>query len=98
MKSLFLGLAFLVSSSVAASAAVDCAKNYDDFWQKLIQNGSAKLSSEQIVSINRMGVRAYDACQSGDDFATTFFDRLQQSGNSKDFWQKLAESGNAKKK
>ena len=84
-----------------AHAATDCIGKYDSFWEKLSQYGNAKPTTEQVVGVNRQALRAYDACQSGDEanFAD-FWEKLNQYGNSKDdakkFFSELSQYGNAK--
>jgi hypothetical protein len=46
---------------------MDCGKLYKDFWQKRDPQSYARTSPEQLAGISRMALRAYDACQAGDE-------------------------------
>jgi hypothetical protein len=46
---------------------LDCGKLYKDFWQKRDPQSYARMSSEQLAGVSRMVLRAYDACQAGDE-------------------------------
>jgi hypothetical protein len=46
---------------------LDCGKLYKDFWQTRDSESYARTSSEQLAGISRMALRAYDACQAGDE-------------------------------
>ena len=46
---------------------MDCGKLYKDFWQKRDPQANARISSEQLAGISRLALRAYDACQAGDE-------------------------------
>jgi hypothetical protein len=46
---------------------LDCGKLYKDFWQSRDSESYARISSEQLAGISRMALRAYDACQAGDE-------------------------------
>ncbi len=84
-----------------AHAATDCIGKYDSFWEKMSQYGNAKPSTENVVAVNRAALRAYDACQSGDETSVReFWDKMSQYGNAKDdakkFFEELAQYGNVK--
>ncbi|WP_088344370.1 MULTISPECIES: hypothetical protein [Rhodomicrobium] len=87
-------------ASTAAHSATDCLAKYDDFWEKMRQFGAAKPSPEAVVDANRKGLRAFDACQSGDeasDFAH-FWENMQLYGGSKPddakkFWENIQKAG-----
>jgi anti-sigma-K factor RskA len=60
-------------------AAMDCGSLYKDFWRKLDRDKYAKISGEQLAGVSRMALRAYDACQAGDEpDAGTLFGRLRR--------------------
>ena len=60
-----------------AAAAMDCGGLYKDFWRKLDSEKYAKLPAEQQAGVSRMALRAYDACQAGDESdADALFGRL----------------------
>ena len=46
---------------------LDCGKLYKNFWQTRDAASYARISSEQLAGISRMALRAYDACQAGDE-------------------------------
>jgi hypothetical protein len=73
----------LTTVSAVAQTKVDCSRQYKDFWEKMDREKFAKISAEQFASVSRLALRAYDACQAGDDMdAKTQFDRL----NKLTFW------------
>jgi anti-sigma-K factor RskA len=60
-------------------ARMDCSRLYKDFWEKLDPDKYTKISPEQLAGVSRMALRAYDACQAGDDQdARALFGRLQR--------------------
>jgi len=60
-------------------AAMDCGGLYKDFWRKLDRDKYAKISAEQLAGVSRMALRAYDACQAGDEpDADALFGRLRR--------------------
>jgi hypothetical protein len=61
--------ALLVAGIAPANAASDCNSEYKNFFEKLQLNGNAKgMTGDQLADASRKGVRAYDACKSGDNF------------------------------
>ena len=46
---------------------MDCGKLYKDFWEQRDPQSYRRLSSEQLAGVSRMALRAYDACQAGDE-------------------------------
>jgi hypothetical protein len=46
---------------------MDCGKLYKDFWQTRDPQSYARISSEQLAGVSRLALRAYDACQAGDE-------------------------------
>ena len=47
---------------------MDCGALYKDFWGKLDRREiCASISAEQLAGVSRMALRAYDACQAGDE-------------------------------
>jgi hypothetical protein len=58
---------------------MDCGKAYKDFWERLDRERYAKISPEQLAGVSRMALRAYDACQAGDELeAKELFERLDR--------------------
>jgi hypothetical protein len=59
--------------------SVSCGTRYKDFWEQFDQQKYARISAEQLAGLSRMALRAYDACEAGDDQdATSLFDRLRR--------------------
>jgi hypothetical protein len=77
-----LALAMLASPALVAESAVaqtkmDCSRLYKDFWEKIDRQKYARISAEQLAGVSRLALRAYDACQAGDELdAKALFDRL----------------------
>jgi hypothetical protein len=62
-----------------AQGKMDCGKAYKGFWDKLEREKYAKINPEQLAGVSRMALRAYDACQAGDELdAKALFDRLDK--------------------
>jgi anti-sigma-K factor RskA len=60
-------------------AKMNCSQHYKDFWVKRDPQAYARLSPEQLAGVSRMALRAYDACEAGDEQdAKALFDRLQR--------------------
>lgn len=72
MKAIATIAAALLLAAVAhpASAATKCDDDLQNFWQKLMEQGSfSKMSGARIADVTRRTTRAYDACQAGDTFS-----------------------------
>jgi anti-sigma-K factor RskA len=60
-------------------AAMDCGGLYKNFWGKLDREKYARIPAEQLAGVSRMALRAYDACQAGDQLdAASLFGRLER--------------------
>ena len=60
-------------------ARMECSKLYKEFWEKRDPQSYARISPEQLAGVSRMALRAYDACEAGDEQdAKALFDRLQR--------------------
>jgi anti-sigma-K factor RskA len=60
-------------------ASVSCGTRYKDFWEQFDRQKYARVSAEQLAGLSRMALRAYDACEAGDDQdARAVFDRLHR--------------------
>jgi hypothetical protein len=46
---------------------LDCGKIYKDFWVSRDPHNYARTAPERLAGISRMALRAYDACQAGDE-------------------------------
>jgi hypothetical protein len=70
-------LAGPLAAPVLAQTKMDCSRLYKDFWEKMDRERSAKISAEQLAGVSRLALRAYDACQAGDELdAKALFDKL----------------------
>ena len=62
---------------------MDCGKLYKDFWETRDPQSYARTSPEQLAGISRMVLRAYDACQAGDELdAKALLARLRERSGS----------------
>jgi hypothetical protein len=81
LRSLLIGLAVLgtVAGVASPQGKLDCGKAYKDIWERLDRERFAKISPEQLAGVNRMALRAFDACQAGDEAdARELFARLDR--------------------
>ena len=46
---------------------LDCGKIYKDFWLSRDSQTYTRIEPERLAGISRMALRAYDACQAGDE-------------------------------
>lgn len=82
----------------ALAAQSDCLSKYDEFWQRMQRYGNAKPATEDVVATQRMALRAFDACQAGDeaDFAN-FWENMRRYGHDRQdalrFWADLQRNG-----
>jgi len=68
-----------LTTVATAQTKMDCSRLYKDFWEKFDREKYAKISAEQLAGVSRLALRAYDACQAGDDLdAKALFDRLNK--------------------
>jgi hypothetical protein len=68
-----------LTTVAVAQTKMDCSKLYKDFWEKFDKDKYAKISAEQLAGVSRMSLRAYDACQAGDELdAKALFERLSK--------------------
>jgi len=81
LRSALIGLMALgvMAGAATAQTKMDCSRLYKDFWEKFDREKFAKISAEQLAGVSRMALRAYDACQAGDEQdAKALFDRLSK--------------------
>ena len=81
LRSTLIGLAALgvMAGAATAQTKMDCSRLYKDFWEKFDREKYAKISPEQLAGVSRLALRAYDACQAGDELdAKALFDRLDK--------------------
>jgi Ni/Co efflux regulator RcnB len=68
----------LAAPAALAQGKMDCGKAYRDIWERLDRERFAKIAPEQLAGVNRMALRAYDACQAGDEQdARALFSKLE---------------------
>ena len=81
LRSTLIGVVALgvMAGGAMAQTKMDCSRLYKDFWEKFDREKYAKISAEQLAGVSRMALRAYDACQAGDEQdAKALFDRLSK--------------------
>jgi hypothetical protein len=81
LRSTLIGFVALgvMAGAATAQTKMDCSRLYKDFWEKFDREKFAKISAEQLSGVSRMALRAYDACQAGDEQdARALFDRLSK--------------------
>ena len=81
LRSTLIGLVALgvMAGAATAQTKMDCSRLYKDFWEKFDREKYAKISAEQLAGVSRLALRAYDACQAGDEQdARGLFDRLNR--------------------
>jgi hypothetical protein len=83
LASAILALAVVATPALTtvavAQTKMDCSRLYKDFWEKFDREKYAKISAEQLAGVSRLALRAYDACQAGDEQdAKALFDRLSK--------------------
>ena len=60
-----------------APARMDCGSLYKSFWEKRDREMYQRISPEQLAGVSRMALRAFDACEAGDEQdAKALFERL----------------------
>lgn len=103
IRKTLIATSVLAVLAAAPVQAADCAASYKDFWEKI--SGDAKnvggINISTIAAINRTAIRAFDACQSGDEgnFGAGFWEKMALYGEAKDnkkFWEELSLYGEAK--
>ena len=68
----------LMAGAVSAQGKLDCGKAYKGFWTSSSARSIPRFP-EQLAGVSRMALRAYDACQAGDDQdARALFERLDK--------------------
>ena len=68
-----------LTTVAVAQTKMDCSRLYKDFWEKFDREKFAKIPAEQLAGVSRLALRAYDACQAGDELdAKALFDKLSK--------------------
>jgi hypothetical protein len=81
LRSVLVGVVAVgvIASAALAQGKMDCGKAYKGFWDKLEREKYAKITPEQLAGVSRMALRAYDACQAGDEQdAKALFEKLER--------------------
>ncbi len=69
----------LIAAAVSAEGDFDCQKAYQQFWEKLQREPSAKRSPERHAALSRKAQRIYEACMTNDVYdPKALFDRLDR--------------------
>ena len=101
MKRVALAIVAVVTVAASASAQkLNCEADYRAFWERMAI-GAKQLSGKQLADINRVAVRGYDACTSGDERfnAKDFFDKLGTVGaKPEDIFKEIDRQGAGAKK
>lgn len=70
----------LATGAALAQGAMDCNALYKGFWDKYAAAKLPGATAEELADISRRALRAYDACQAGDEFsARSFFDEQRRN-------------------
>lgn len=70
----------LIAGTAVAQVKMDCNGLYKGFWDRFIPAKYSIVTAEEFANISRLALRAYDACQAGDEFnAKNFFDSLPRA-------------------
>jgi hypothetical protein len=81
----------LIVGGASAQSKMDCGKAYKGVWDKLKREEFARISDQQLADVNRLALRAYDACQAGDEqTAIGLFERVALLTNE---WGKEQSTG-----
>lgn len=106
MRRTFLAMLSATVLAAPASAQVGsgvprCEGDYKQFISKVSERASKDLTGAQLAQLNRLALRAYDGCTSGDErfTADTFFKQLERLNPIKadEFFRDLEKNYPAKK-
>ena len=81
LRSALIGIAALgiIAGGASAQGKMDCGALYTTAVQKFHREKAANLPPEKVADMNRIALRAFDACSAGDEFnAKAFFDMLER--------------------
>jgi hypothetical protein len=68
-----------IAGGASAQGKMDCGALYKSALEKFHKEKAAGVSAEKIANVNRIALRAFDACSAGDEFnATEFFRKLDE--------------------
>jgi len=73
LRSALIGIAALgvIAGGASAQGKMDCGALYMTAVQKFHKDKAANLPAEKVADINRIALRAFDACGAGDEAAGT---------------------------
>jgi len=72
----------LIVGDAAAQGRPDCGARYRLFLVHFHKEKAPNLSAEKVAETHRTALRAYDACNAGDElYAETLFDGLEREIN-----------------
>jgi hypothetical protein len=72
----------LIAGAASAQGKMDCGARYKDALERFHKDKAAGLAPERIANVHRIALRAFEACNAGDEFnATTFFDQLDRESS-----------------
>ena len=64
---LAVGSLYHTQPSMHLPARIDCGDAYKSIWTSFERGKYASISAEHLAGVSRMALRAYDACQAGDE-------------------------------
>ena len=72
-------LAGPLAAPVLAQTKMDCSRLYKPSWRRRTARSMPRSPPEQLAGVSRLALRAYDACQAGDELdAKALFDKLSK--------------------
>jgi hypothetical protein len=81
LRSALIGIAALglIAGGASGQGKMDCGALYKSALEKFHKEVAANAPAEKIANVNRIALRAFDACTAGDEFnATAFFKNLAE--------------------
>jgi len=70
---------FVYTTAVAAQATMNCNDLYKGALEKIYKEQTGGLEPNRIAELQRLALRAFDACSAGDEFnARAFFDEIDK--------------------
>jgi hypothetical protein len=84
LRTALIGIAALgvIAGAASAQGKMDCAALYKGALEKFHKDKAAGMPADKIANVNRIALRAYDACSAGDEFnARTFFQQLDNEAH-----------------
>ena len=70
----------LMAGPISAQSKMDCNAAYKGFLETYNKDQFAAAAPDKLAETHRLALRAYDACQAGDEFnAKAFFDAAEKN-------------------